>query len=91
MVCERIAVQSEHCFVCLSLQLEPLGIDISCFEINLAIVKLECRDFAIPIDGNIVWMRWHKRIYHHSVEAAIDLLGDVAEHDLHELLACIDK
>jgi hypothetical protein len=81
MVCERIAVQSEHCFVCLSLQLEPLGIDISCFEINL----------AIPIDGNIVWMRWHKRIYHHSVEAAIDLLGDVAEHDLHELLACIDK
>jgi hypothetical protein len=27
-------------------------------------------------------MRWHEWIYHHSVEAAIDLLGNIAEDDL---------
>ena len=78
MVSERIAIQSKHRLVRLSLQLESLGVDISCLEIDLAVMELERRNVAISVDWNIVWMRWHKRIYHYSVEAAIDLLRYLA-------------
>lgn len=84
---ERVPVQSEHRLVRLSLQLEPLGIDVTRLEIDLAIVKLEDRDIAVSIDGNIVRMRWHERIHHYPVEAAIYLLWDLSENDLQKLLA----
>lgn len=87
MVSEGIAIQSEHRFVCLSLQLESLSVDITRLEIDLAIVELEDRNVAVSIDGDIVWMRWYKWIYHHSVEAAIDLLRDVTKDDLQHLSA----
>jgi len=79
VVSERIAIQSKHRLVSLSLQFEPLGIDVTGLEVNLAIVELEDRYVAVSIDGGIVWMRWHKRIYHYSIEAAIDLLGNLTE------------
>ena len=79
MVSERIAIQSKHRLASLSLQLEPLGIDVTCFEVDLAVVELEDRNVAVSIDGGIVWMRWHKWIYHYSIEAAIDLLGNLTE------------
>jgi hypothetical protein len=87
VVSERIAIQSEHRLVCLSLQLEPLGIDVTRLEIDLAIVELEDRNVAVSIDRNVVWMRWHEWIYHHPVEAAIDLLRDVSEDNLQQLSA----
>ena len=86
VVREGIAIQAKHRLVGLSLQLESLGVDISCLEIDLAIVELEGGDVAVSIDGNIVWMWWHKWIYHYSVEAAINLLRDLAEHNLYETL-----
>ena len=82
MVSERVPIQSKHRLVSLSLQLESLGIDVACLEIDLAIVELEHRDVAVSIDRDIVWMRWHEWIDHHSVEATIDLLGNFSEDDL---------
>lgn len=87
VVSERVPVQSKHCLIRRSLQLEPLGVYVTRFEIDLAIMELENRDVAVSIDGNIVWMRWHERIYHHSVETAIDLLGDDTEDDLRQMSA----
>lgn len=78
---KRVSIESKHCLVCLSLQLEPLGVDVARFEVDLAIVELEDRDVAVSIDGHIVWMRWHEWIYHYSVEAAVDLLGNFSEDD----------
>jgi hypothetical protein len=49
-------------------------------------VELECRDVAVSVDGHIIWMWWHERIYHHSVEAAIDLFGNFTEHNLYRTL-----
>ena len=78
---ERIAIQSKHRLVRLSLQLEPLGVDVTRLEIDLAVVELKDRDVAVSIDGYIVRMRWHERVYHHSVEASINLLGNFSEND----------
>ena len=85
MVGERVSIESKHRLVRLSLQLEPLGVDVTRLEIDLAIVKLEDRNVAISIDGDIVWMRWHEWIYHYSVKAAIDLLWNVSKDDLQQL------
>ena len=82
MVGERVSIESKHRLVRLSLQLEPLGVDVTRLEIDLAIVKLEDRYITVSIDGDIVRMRWHEWVYHYSVEAAIDLLGDFSEDDL---------
>lgn len=87
MVRERIPVQSEHGFVRLPLQFESLGIDVSCLEIYFAVVELENRNVAVSVNWHIVWVRWYKRIDHHTVEAAIDLLGDVTEYNLYGFLA----
>jgi len=83
---EWVSIQSKHRLVSLSLQLESLGIDVACLEIDLAVVELEHRDVAVSIDRDVVWMRWHEWIYHHSVEATINLLGDFSEDDLQQLL-----
>ena len=87
MVSERIAVQSKHRLVRLSLQLEPLGVGVTRLQIDFAIMELEDGDVAVSITGDIIWMRWHEWIYHHSVEAAIDLLRDVTKDDLQKLSA----
>ena len=89
MVSERIAVQSKHRLVRLSLQLEPLGVDVTRLEIDFAIVELEDGDVAVSIDGDIIWMRWHEWIHHYSVEATVDLLGNLSEDDLQRLSAFV--
>lgn len=86
MVSEWISIESKHRLVRLSLQLEPLGVDVTRLEIDLAIVKLEDRNVAVSIDGDIVWMRWHERIDHYSVKATIDLLWNLSEDDLQQVL-----
>jgi hypothetical protein len=85
MMGERVSIESKHRLVRLSLQLEPLGIDVARLEIDLAIVKLKDRNIAVSIDRDIVWMRWYKWIYHYSVKAAIDLLGNLSEYDLQRM------
>lgn len=83
---ERIPIQSKHRLVRLPLQLEPFSVDVTRLEIDLAIVKLEDGNVAVSIDWDIVWMRWHEWIYHHSVKATIDLLWNVSKDDLQQLL-----
>ena len=83
---ERIPIKSKHRLVRLSFQLEPLGVDVTRLEIDLTIVKLEDRNVAISIDGDIVWMRWHEWIYHYSVKATIDLLWNLSEDNLQQVL-----
>lgn len=85
MVGERVSIESKHRLVRLSLQLEPLGVDVTRLEIDLAIVKLEDRYIAVSIDGDVVWMRWYEWIYHYSVKAAVDLLGNLSEDDLRDM------
>jgi hypothetical protein len=82
VVSERVSIEPKHRLVRLSLQFEPLGIDVTRFEIHLAVMELEDRDVAVSIDGHIVWMRWHEWIYHYSVKATVNLLGDFSEDDL---------
>jgi len=86
---ERVPIQSKHRLVRLPLQLEPLGVDVTRLEIDLAIVKLEDRNVAVSIDGDIIWMRWHEWIYHYSVKAPIDILGNLSEDDLQRLSAFV--
>ena len=86
---EWIAIQSKHRLVCLSLQLESLGVNVTCLEIDLSVVELEHRNVAIAINWNIVWMRWHEWIHHYSVEATVDLLGNLSEDDLQRLSAFV--
>jgi len=89
VVSERIAVQSKHRLVRLSLQLEPLGVDVTRLQIDFAIVELEDGDVAVSINGDIIWMRWHEWIHHYSVEATVDLLGNLSEDDLQRLSAFV--
>lgn len=85
VVRERVSIQTKHSFVCFALELQPLSIDISCFEADFSIVELEGRDIAVSVDRHIVGMWWYKWIDHDTVKAAIDLFWDLPEHDLETL------
>jgi hypothetical protein len=79
MMGERVPIETKQRFVGLSLKLVTLSLDVLCLHVHFAIMELEDRDIAIPIDGYILGIWRHEWIYHDPVKAATDLPWDFSE------------